>query len=119
MSKWAGESEQALRALFHEAAAAQPSVLFLDELDALAGGEEGRQSKMGGKRPVVLPLLHSLLSLSTGPSRSDAAAPGGDASTRRLLAELLLLLGDAATGARRSLLLQSGGVCWLRAGRGS
>ena len=41
MSKWSGESEQALRALFHAAAAAQPSILFLDEIDALAGEARG------------------------------------------------------------------------------
>ena len=37
LSKWSGESERTLRALFATAANIQPCIVFLDEVDALAG----------------------------------------------------------------------------------
>jgi ATPase family associated with various cellular activities (AAA) len=47
LNKYVGESERAVRRLFSRARAAQPCVLFFDELDALApkrGGGDGGQS---------------------------------------------------------------------------
>mmetsp|Transcript_14094 Transcript_14094/g.42116 ORF Transcript_14094/g.42116 Transcript_14094/m.42116 type:complete len:756 (+) Transcript_14094:557-2824(+) len=35
MSKWLGESERAVRHLFHQARACAPSIIFLDEIDAV------------------------------------------------------------------------------------
>ena len=40
-SKWVGESEQAVRDLFRKARSVAPSIVFFDEIDALAG-ERGR-----------------------------------------------------------------------------
>ena len=45
-SKWVGESEQAVRDLFHRARRVAPSIVFFDEIDAL-GGERGGSG--GGK----------------------------------------------------------------------
>jgi SpoVK/Ycf46/Vps4 family AAA+-type ATPase len=33
LSKWVGEAERQLRMLFEEARAAQPSIIFFDEID--------------------------------------------------------------------------------------
>lgn len=46
LSKWLGESERAMQALFKRARAAAPTIIFFDEVDALAckrggGGEAG------------------------------------------------------------------------------
>ena len=47
-SKWVGESEQAVRDLFHRARRVAPSIVFFDEIDAL-GGERGGGTDQGGK----------------------------------------------------------------------
>ncbi len=49
LSKWLGESEKALQALFKKARAAAPTVVFFDEVDALAGrrgaGDDSKASE--------------------------------------------------------------------------
>ncbi|RZF47097.1 hypothetical protein LSTR_LSTR005175 [Laodelphax striatellus] len=47
-SKWVGESEQAVRATFKRARSVAPSVVFFDEIDALAG--ERGEGGSGGAR---------------------------------------------------------------------
>ena len=46
LSKWLGESERALQTLFRRARAASPSIIFFDEIDAIAAkrGAEGGDS---------------------------------------------------------------------------
>mmetsp|Transcript_44993 Transcript_44993/g.108811 ORF Transcript_44993/g.108811 Transcript_44993/m.108811 type:complete len:945 (+) Transcript_44993:105-2939(+) len=48
LSKWLGESERALAALFRRARLASPSVIFFDEVDAIATKRDGGSS--GGER---------------------------------------------------------------------
>ncbi len=47
-SMWVGESEKAIRALYDQARAHAPCVLFLDELDTLAAQRSGSGSDRGG-----------------------------------------------------------------------
>ena len=48
-SKWVGESEQAVRDLFHRARRVAPSIVFFDEIDALGGERGGSGGGGGGK----------------------------------------------------------------------
>ena len=50
-SKWVGESEEAVRALFRRARRVSPSIIFFDEIDALGSerGGAGGGSKVGDR----------------------------------------------------------------------
>lgn len=48
-SKWVGESERAIREIFRKARAAAPSILFFDEIDALASERGQSQSAVGDR----------------------------------------------------------------------
>ncbi|HET6533242.1 MAG TPA: AAA family ATPase [Actinoplanes sp.] len=59
LSKWVGESEKAVRALFRRAREAAPTLVFLDEVDALAP-TRGQASDGGTTDRVVAALLTEL-----------------------------------------------------------
>ncbi|WP_116044050.1 AAA family ATPase [Amycolatopsis palatopharyngis] len=59
MDKWVGESERAVRELFRRAADAAPSLIFLDEIDALAP-RRGQSGDSGVSDRVVAALLTEL-----------------------------------------------------------
>ncbi|MPY79311.1 MAG: AAA family ATPase [Actinophytocola sp.] len=59
MDKWVGESERRVRELFRRAAEAAPSLVFLDEIDALAP-RRGQSSDSGVADRVVASLLTEL-----------------------------------------------------------
>ncbi|OLT48002.1 ATPase [Saccharomonospora sp. CUA-673] len=59
MDKFVGESERAVRELFHRAAEAAPALIFLDEVDALAP-RRGASSDSGVSDRVVAALLTEL-----------------------------------------------------------
>ncbi|MBS3817000.1 MAG: CDC48 family AAA ATPase [Candidatus Thermoplasmatota archaeon] len=59
LSKWVGESEKAIREVFKKARQTAPSIVFLDELDALAP-ERGQSGSEGTTDRVVNQLLTSL-----------------------------------------------------------
>jgi SpoVK/Ycf46/Vps4 family AAA+-type ATPase len=58
LSKYFGESSRLVSALYAEATAQAPSVVFLDEFDALTGSREGSDS--GAERRVLSTLLSEL-----------------------------------------------------------
>src|SRR5207248_1713560 len=59
LSKWVGESERAVRELFRRAREAAPTLVFLDEVDALAP-QRGQSSDGGTTDRVVASLLTEL-----------------------------------------------------------
>ncbi|GAA5155461.1 AAA family ATPase [Amycolatopsis dongchuanensis] len=59
LDKWVGESERAVRELFRRAADAAPSLIFLDEVDAIAP-RRGQSSDSGVTDRVVAALLTEL-----------------------------------------------------------
>lgn len=65
LSKWVGESEKAIREIFKKARQASPSIVFLDELDALAP-ERGHDEYTGVTDRVVNQLITSLDGIDTG-----------------------------------------------------
>ncbi|MEM3692981.1 MAG: CDC48 family AAA ATPase [Candidatus Bathyarchaeia archaeon] len=59
-SKWVGESERAIREIFRKARMAAPSIVFLDELDALAPARGVGYADSGVTERVVSQLLTEL-----------------------------------------------------------
>jgi transitional endoplasmic reticulum ATPase len=59
MSKWVGESEKAVRMIFKKAKQVSPSIVFLDEIDAIAP-RRGGSSDTGSTERVVNQLLTSM-----------------------------------------------------------
>ena len=59
MSKWVGESERAIRLIFKKAKQVAPSIIFLDELDAIAP-QRGVGYDSGASERVVDQILTSL-----------------------------------------------------------
>ena len=60
-SKWVGESERAVAALFRRARAAAPSIIFFDEIDALAAKRaSGAEGSGGVGARVLAQLLHEM-----------------------------------------------------------
>ena len=62
MHKFYGESEAHLRRIFDEATAHAPSIIFLDEIDAIAPKRE----EMGGEKQVEKRVVSQLLALMDG-----------------------------------------------------
>ncbi|MGI0140248.1 MAG: CDC48 family AAA ATPase [Thermoplasmata archaeon] len=59
MSKWVGESEKAVRMIFKKARQASPSIVFIDEIDAIAP-RRGIQNSSGVTERIVNQLLTSI-----------------------------------------------------------
>ena len=62
LSKWVGESEKAVREVFRKAKQASPSIIFLDELDAIAP----RRGVFSGGSHVTESVVNQILSLMDG-----------------------------------------------------
>jgi transitional endoplasmic reticulum ATPase len=60
MSKWVGESEKAVRMIFKKAKQVAPSIVFLDEIDAIAPSRGSGSSDSGVTERLVNQLLTSM-----------------------------------------------------------
>ncbi|XP_014213266.1 spermatogenesis-associated protein 5 [Copidosoma floridanum] len=69
-SKWVGDSEKAVRDLFKKARQVAPSIIFIDEIDAL-GGERSTSSKSGGNSVQERVLTQLLTELDGVTSRGN------------------------------------------------
>lgn len=68
VSKYLGETESSLRAIFDEARKYQPAIVFIDEIDALVPRRDGDESGQAESRVVA-----TLLTLMDGMSNSASA----------------------------------------------
>ena len=57
LSKWVGESEKGVREVFRKAKQAAPTVIFFDEIDAIASERSGNDTDSGVTKRVVNQLL--------------------------------------------------------------
>ena len=57
LSKWVGESERGVREVFRKAKQASPTVIFFDEIDAIASARSGNDTDSGVTKRVVNQLL--------------------------------------------------------------
>ncbi len=64
LSKWLGESEKLISALFKVARLKAPSLIFMDEIDSIAT-KRGEGSESGGERRVKTQLLSEIQGLKT------------------------------------------------------
>ena len=69
MSKWLGESEKLVRALFDVARRKAPSIVFFDEIDSIAG-TRGGPAEGGGERRLKTQLLQEIQGIKGGGSES-------------------------------------------------
>jgi len=74
LSKWLGESERALASLFRRARMASPSLIFFDEVDAIATKRGATGGNSGGDR-MLSQLLTELDGIST-PTGSNGPSTG-------------------------------------------
>lgn len=65
LSKWIGDSEKAIRSVFHHARAAAPCVIFFDEFDALGGRRTSGGGSSQTMRMIVTQLLEELDGVSS------------------------------------------------------
>ena len=103
VSKWVGESEKLVRALFEEAARRRPAIIFIDEVDALAStrrdGESDASRRLKNELLVRMSAIESgvlVLGATNIPWELDAAV------RRRFERRVYIPLPDE--GARRELL---------------
>ncbi len=101
MSKWMGESERLIRALFGVARAKQPSVIFIDEVDSVLG------QRREGEQDSTIRIKNEILIQMDGVGGADAntgllfvgatnrPADLDDAARRRLQKRLLIPLPDS------------------------
>lgn len=103
IDKYVGESEQKLRALFEEARAARPSIIFIDEIETLCRARGGDRNASEASQNVVSEFLRQLDGVGTSmdgvlllgatnlPETLDAAM------RRRFTQRIYVPLPDAAT----------------------
>ncbi len=95
LDRYVGESERAVREVFDRARQSAPSILFFDEIDAVAGARGAGQQEVTER--VVSQLLTELDGLEDNPSGADLEALVREASMRAIREFAADLGPEAAT----------------------
>ena len=111
MSKWMGEGEKMVKALFAVARAKQPSVIFIDEIDSILS--QRREGEQEGTIRVKNEILVQMDGAAAADANERLLVVGAtnrpqeldDAARRRLQKRLLIPLPDAAA---RAVMLTNG-----------
>jgi SpoVK/Ycf46/Vps4 family AAA+-type ATPase len=83
LSKWVGESERQLKALFEQAKSMQPAIIFFDEIDGLAPVRSAKQDQIHSS------IVTTMLALMDGlDSRGQVVVIG---ATNRFLIVFIVL----------------------------
>ena len=87
ISKYVGESEEKLRAVFEAARQKAPAIIFIDEIDAICPRREDASDELQ-KRVVA-----SMLTLMDGALTDSAAAGSGDTASTASTASRVVVIG--------------------------
>lgn len=103
IDKYVGESEQKLRALFEEARAARPSIIFIDEIETLCRARGGDRNASEASQNVVSEFLRQLDGVGTSMEgvlllgATNLPETLDSAMRRRFTQRIYVPLPDAAT----------------------
>lgn len=85
MSSWAGQPAQFIEFLFASAIARAPSIIFLDEIDAIVAGPDGKQMDETQNTLALLAGILSIIGHNKKESRRVESGTNADGAKRVLL----------------------------------
>ncbi|KAA6378030.1 MAG: putative Protein SAP1 [Streblomastix strix] len=93
-SKWVGEGEKTVKALFEVAAAVQPSIIFLDEIDSILTERSSEENEASRRmKTEFLIKLDGMQSLSSSQSQQHSGPDSEKSSTESSSEDRVVFIG--------------------------